>query len=96
IANDSPRTLCDRLGTSMVTIQSPFPEDLARSLRTDGQANVRTTKEDVRIEDVSRESAVALVSSILERHGTIISSIAIKQPTLDDVFLSLTTEALSS
>ncbi len=92
IAADTPRALAARLGNEMIVIACAEPGRFAARLRAGGLA-VRTTAADVRIPDLDRGTAVGLVADILDRHGSDVASIAIKQPTLTDAFLALTGEA---
>ena len=93
IAMDTPSTLAARLGAEMVVISCREPGRLAARLRAES-LSVRATAEDVRVGDLDREAALRLVADILDRHGSQITSIAIKQPTLTDVFLALTGETV--
>jgi ABC-2 type transport system ATP-binding protein len=97
IAEGTPRALCDSMGTEMITIQtkSLTPEaihTLANQLHSSGLVTAQATPQDVRLKDLHRGEAAAIVSQIMAHHGDTIAAIAIKQPTLDDVFLSLTAQ----
>jgi ABC-2 type transport system ATP-binding protein len=93
IAQDSPATLAARLGAEMVVIACAEPVRLAARLRSE-HLSVRATAEDVRVGDLDRAAALRLVADVLERHGSQVTGIAIKQPTLTDVFLALTGETV--
>lgn len=93
IAQDTPATLAARLGAEMVVISCAEPGRLAARLRAES-LSVRATAEDVRVGDLDRDAALRLAADILARHGAQITSIAIKQPTLTDVFLALTGETI--
>lgn len=91
IAQDAPATLAARLGAEMVVISCAEPGRLAARLRAEG-LSVRATAEDARVGDLDRDAALKLVAEVLDRHGAQVTGIAIKQPTLTDVFLALTGE----
>jgi len=97
IAEGTPRELCDTLGTEMITIQCKNSDPLASAelslkLRHLGFTNIKATAQDIRISDLSRGDAVSAVGKIMDTCNSHIATIAIKQPTLDDVFLSLTSQ----
>lgn len=90
LAHDTPAALKARLGQEVVVVRPRHPALMHDALGRDLDRPVLRHGDELRIEDVPPAEAVALVERILSRYRGEITSIAIKQPDLDDVFVHVT------
>lgn len=94
LAYDTPAALRALIGTEMVVVQARDAEALAERLRAEMGLAVRTIGDEVRLEETENGKSLPLLEAILERYRADISSIAVKQPGLDDVFVHVTGKAV--
>ena len=91
VACDTPLKLKSSLGGSVVRLHSRNPEETAGMIMS-------TTGLDVKLENdavsVVVDSPAEFLSGIMQSVGPSIKEIQIEEPTLEDVFLSLTGHAL--
>lgn len=90
LAHDSPQALRARLGREMVVVQATDADALAERLRLEG-LHVRRHGDELRLEETENGAGLPILERILARHRAEIVSISIKQPTLEDVFIHITT-----
>ncbi|MBF0305051.1 MAG: ABC transporter ATP-binding protein [Alphaproteobacteria bacterium] len=93
LAHDTPSALRALLGTEMVVVQAVDAEALERRLVRDLDLAVRRHGDELRLEETENGEGLPLLERILTRYRPDIVSISIKQPTLDDVFVHVTTGA---
>ncbi|MGB1025601.1 MAG: ATP-binding cassette domain-containing protein, partial [Rhodospirillaceae bacterium] len=93
IAQDRPSVLRSSLGRDVVVATAPTPE-AARQLAPAFDAALGVTcrlhGEELRIEELPEDGPVALIDRILSQYRDQLSAVAVKQPTLEDVFIHLT------
>ena len=90
LALDAPRTLESRLAQEMLVLESPGAEALAPELEAEtGRAVIRRGNE-LRLDTVGEGEALPLLERVLQDHRPQITSIAIRKPGLEDVFVHLT------
>jgi ABC-2 type transport system ATP-binding protein len=94
LAYDTPAALKAMIGTEMVVVQARNAEGLAARLRAEMGLAVRCIGDEVRLEETENGESLPLLESILDKYRAEISSIAIKQPGLDDVFVHVTSKAV--
>jgi len=94
LAHDTPIALKAMIGTEMVVVHAKNTEALAARLRADMGLAVRCIGDEVRLEETENGESLPLLERILERYRADISSISIKQPGLDDVFVHVTSKAV--
>jgi ABC-2 type transport system ATP-binding protein len=90
LALDSPQTLRAQLGREMVVVQSRHADLLEVKIRTDLGLKTRRYGDEIRLEETSNGDSLPVLEQLLARFRADIDSIAIKQPTLEDVFIHLT------
>lgn len=91
LAFDSPNALRARLGHEVIVIESQDSSALAQALASDpNMPPLRLYGSEIRIEDVSGARTLALTERLLTQHRAQITSLAIKQPGLEDVFVHVT------
>lgn len=93
LAHDTPQALRALVGTEMVVVQAVDAEALERRLVHDLNLAVRRHGDELRLEETENGDGLPLLERILARFRPEIVSISIKQPTLDDVFIHVTTGA---
>jgi ABC-2 type transport system ATP-binding protein len=93
LANDSPASLRASLGREMVVVQSRCAEALEARIRRDLGLTTRRHGEEIRLEETDNGAGLPILEQLLARYRAEIDSIAIKQPTLEDVFIHLTGKA---
>jgi ABC-2 type transport system ATP-binding protein len=96
LANDSPRSLRASLGREMVVLQSRAAETLEPRIKRDLGFKTRRHGEEIRLEETDNGASLPILEQLLDRYRPEIDSIAIKQPTLEDVFIHLTGKALAA
>lgn len=90
LAYDTPQALRARLGREMVVVQPVDADALAEKLRHEG-LHVRRYGDELRLEETENGAGLPVLERILARHRAEIVAISIKQPTLEDVFIHITT-----
>jgi ABC-2 type transport system ATP-binding protein len=90
IAIDTPKNLKDGLGGDLVTIGSPDPAAVAAALKEPWIARVETHNDEVIVSLKNADQHVSTVVTLLNQRQVPITSITIRKPTLEDVFLSFT------
>jgi len=90
LAHDSPQALKAMVGKEMVVVTARHPVMLGDALARDLGLTVLRHGDELRIEDVPDDAPVGLVDQILKRWPAEVTSIAVKQPTLEDVFIHVT------
>lgn len=98
LAHDTPKALKSRVGREMVVVepaQGCDLETLARDLRSAApDTTPRLYGEEIRLEDLPPGRAVTLVRAILEDHRACIAGVAVREPSLEDVFVHITGKGL--
>jgi ABC-2 type transport system ATP-binding protein len=84
---DTPKALKSRLGKDLVQLQSPRPELLADELRQHFQLESKIDNQTV---TVSVEQGDRFVVKMMPLLKTELTSLNVRRPTLEDVFVSLT------
>jgi ABC-2 type transport system ATP-binding protein len=90
LALDSPQVLRAQLGREMVVVQSRWADTLEARIRADLGLKTRQYGDEIRLEETSNGDSLTVLEQLLARYRPEIDSIAIKQPTLEDVFIHLT------
>jgi ABC-2 type transport system ATP-binding protein len=90
LANDTPAALRAALGREMVVVQSRAAENLERRITAELGYAAQRHGEEIRLEETANGASLPVLEKLLERYRAEIDSIAIKQPTLEDVFIHLT------
>ncbi len=91
LAHDTPQALRSRLGREMVVVQPRDPDAMAERLGREGYA-VRRHGDELRLEETENGAGLPVLERIVARHRDDIVAIAIKRPTLEDVFIHITTD----
>lgn len=87
---DSPQALRAKLGREMVVIQSGQAAVLEGRIRAELGLSARCLGDEIRLQETSNGDSLPILEKLLSRYRADIDSIAIKQPTLEDVFVHLT------
>lgn len=90
LAYDSPQALHALLGREMVVATSRDAAALAGRIRADLGLAAHRHGDEVRLDQTVNGGSLPLLEKLLERYRADITAIAIKQPTLEDVFIHLT------
>ncbi|SIS38369.1 ABC transporter ATP-binding protein [Insolitispirillum peregrinum] len=98
LVHDSPRALKALVGREMVVVETATPTRLAAALLAELGLPALVHGDEVRIDAIPasgpdsgpNSGAVALIDTILQRWQPEITSIAVKQPSLEDVFIHVT------
>ncbi|SDG65987.1 ABC transporter ATP-binding protein [Roseospirillum parvum] len=98
LAHDTPRNLKSRVGREMVVVEPAEGCDL-QALAGDLAASApdippRVYGEEIRLEDLPPGRSVALIKTILENHRHCIAGVAVREPSLEDVFVHVTGKGL--
>ena len=93
LAIDSPQVLRAGLGREVVVVQARDAEALGERVARELSIDVRRHGDELRLDQVGNGAALPLLEDLLGRYRADITSIAIKQPTLEDVFIHITTTA---
>ena len=96
LAFDSPQTLRGRLGREMVVAESRDALALATRIKADLGLAAHRHGDEVRLEETAHGASLPILEKLLARYRDSITSIAIRQPTLEDVFIHLTESAEDS
>jgi ABC-2 type transport system ATP-binding protein len=91
VALDTPERLKDRVGGDVVTLEVDDPEAVVRLLRERYELDPKTEDDTV---IVSVDGGEAWLPEFLRQVDARVSSIALRRPTLDDVFVELTGRAI--
>jgi ABC-2 type transport system ATP-binding protein len=86
-ALDTPEALKRRVGGDVITIGSPDPTGLARQIQERFGGDPRAADGVVVLE---RPGGAEFVPQVAAAFPTLVASVAVQRPTLDDVFLKLT------
>ncbi|MBF0416037.1 MAG: ABC transporter ATP-binding protein [Magnetococcales bacterium] len=92
LADGTPDSLVQRLGNEMIVIHArdeKVARELEHKLAADTQVTVRRRGGEVRVEGATQE----IVDDLLRQRQGLFQDIAIKRPTLQDVFIDMTTQA---
>jgi ABC-2 type transport system ATP-binding protein len=90
IALDTPRNLKDGIGGDVITISSPDPAAITRTLRQPWISRMDTHEGEVVISLKNAEQNLSTIVTILTNERIPISAISVHKPTLEDVFLFFT------
>jgi ABC-2 type transport system ATP-binding protein len=90
IAMDTPEKLKDLIGGDVVTIGSPDPEKIVVVLAGTGAKKTEVSGNKVTISLANAEQHISGIVLLLSENKIPIESIAIRKPTLEDVFLFFT------
>ena len=90
LAYDTPQALRARLGREMVVAQSRDPQALAARIHSELGLVAHRHGDEVRLDDTASGTGLPMLEKLLTRYRAEITSIAIRQPTLEDVFIHLT------
>jgi ABC-2 type transport system ATP-binding protein len=96
LAYDSPTRLRASLGREMVVVQSRVAETLEPRIQRDLQLKTRRHGDEIRLEETENGAGLPILEQLLARYRPEIDSIAIKQPTLEDVFIHLTGKSMAA
>ncbi|MBF0271964.1 MAG: ABC transporter ATP-binding protein [Magnetococcales bacterium] len=95
LALDSPTHLSRQLGAEILVVQGEGLETVAQGLTTRAGITLQVQNHELRIQGESRE-LLPLMAKLLQDHRERIHALAIKQPTLEDVYIHLTGRDLFS
>ncbi len=90
LAFDTPQALHGLLGREMVVVQSRDASTLAARIRSEMGLGAHRHGDEVRLDETANGASLPLLERLLNRYRADITGIAIKQPTLEDVFIHLT------
>ncbi len=90
LAHDTPQTLRALVGHKMVVVQSRTPAVLAQAINEKLGLMPLIHGDELRFEDIPADGPVALIERLLHEWQSDILSVAVKQPTLEDVFIHVT------
>lgn len=94
VACDTPQALASRMGGDILSVEAPEPEALAAELRERLGLNAKVVEGRVQVE---APQGHALVPRLVEAFPAgRLTSVALRRPTLADVFLQLTGRALGA
>ncbi|AKF82917.1 ABC-2 type transport system ATP-binding protein [Myxococcus fulvus] len=94
VACDTPAALAARMGGDILTVEAPEPETLAREVREKLGVDAKVVEGRVQVE---ARQGHALVPRLVESFPAgRMTSVALRRPTLADVFLQLTGRALGA
>jgi ABC-2 type transport system ATP-binding protein len=93
LAFDTPQALRARLGREMVVAQGPDAAALAVRIKDELGLTVHRHGDEVRLEETTSGAGLPMLEKLLACFRSEITSIAIRQPTLEDVFIHLTEAA---
>ncbi|MBZ4395012.1 ABC transporter ATP-binding protein [Myxococcus sp. MISCRS1] len=94
VACDTPAALAARMGGDLLTVEAPEPETLAREVREKLGVDAKVVEGRVQVE---ARQGHALVPRLVESFPAgRMTSVALRRPTLADVFLQLTGRALGA
>ncbi len=96
LAHDTPQALRARLGREMVVVQGRDPDGLAQSLKRELGLHVRRHGDELRLEETDNGAGLPILERIVGRFRDELVSVAIKQPTLEDVFIHITTNGAAA
>jgi len=91
IARGTAKELKSRMGATIVDIGLPAdaePERVSGMLQVVGASNIEGSTVEVKVDGGGRD--VLEIVRILDREGVYPDTITVREPTLDDVFLTLT------
>lgn len=87
VALDTPDTLKEQIGGDVIVITSRTPDELRDALKERLAVEATIFNGKVRVE---RESGHAFVSQLVEAFSSMIDSVTLAKPTLEDVFIART------
>ncbi len=90
VACDSPAVLRSRLGQDLLVIDAHDAGELEAALQVELGGRMQRLGNEIRLEIDDPMETVPLMEAILARHRAAIRGIALKQPTMEDVFIHLT------
>jgi ABC-2 type transport system ATP-binding protein len=90
LAHDTPAALRARVGQEVLVIQTKDAESLRPALATTLGLPVGRYGDELRVDDLPPAEVPRIVEQVLNAHRADIQSIAVKQPTLEDVFIHIT------
>ncbi len=93
LAYDTPQALHGMLGREMVVAESRDAAGLAARIRSELGLVAQQHGDEVRMQETAHGAGLPLLEKLLNRYRAEITGIAIKQPTLEDVFIHLTSAA---
>jgi ABC-2 type transport system ATP-binding protein len=90
LANDRPAALRASLGREMVVVQTRHGAALNAKIQRELGFKTRLHDDEIRLEETGNGASLPILEQLLGRYRAEIDAIAIKQPTLEDVFIHLT------
>lgn len=90
LAHDTPQALKALVGKEMVVVTARHPVMLGDALERDLGVKALRHGDELRIEDVPDDAPLGLIDQILRRWRRDVQAVAVKQPTLEDVFIHVT------
>ncbi len=93
LANDSPTALRATLGREMVVAVAHDAPALEARLVSELGLVVRRHGDELRLEETENGESLPLLQTLLDRYRPDLTSISIKRPALEDVFIHLTSQA---
>ncbi len=93
LAHGSPAALRRQLGRDMLVVTANDPVSLAPRLAE--VLGVQPTRhgDELRIDQIGESGPVPMIDAVLDRFRAEITAVAVKEPTLDDVFIHVTEQA---
>jgi ABC-2 type transport system ATP-binding protein len=91
VALDTPEALRHQVGGDVITITSPDAPSLVREIEAQFGGGARAADGQVIVE---REGGAEFVPRVAAAFPSLVTAVAVKRPTLDDVFLKLTGHAI--
>ncbi|MBF0164979.1 MAG: ABC transporter ATP-binding protein [Magnetococcales bacterium] len=92
LALDTPRALTRRLGEEILVIDCDEPERIAAALEDQPALRTQIQNHELRIQGTGLPE---LIETLLKHHRERIHALAIKQPSLEDLYIHLTGRALA-
>ena len=90
VAMDTPDRLKEQIGGEVITVRSPDPDEVCRVIRAPWAGRVEKHADSVTIGVQNAEEHITELVTLLTANQIPIRSIALRKPTLEDVFLHFT------
>lgn len=91
LAHDSPDALTARMGREVIVLRSADVVKLTAALAAESLSPRTTGPSELRLEDLDPAETITTVDRILNRHRALVDSLEVRRPSLEDVFVHLTT-----